>query len=48
MYNYGMDRKFPEGFYWGEMGVGPHRKAGLSYGEGGGVAQFFSRKVSAT
>jgi hypothetical protein len=42
------EKNFPEEFYWGETGVGPRRKAGLSVGEGGGVAEIFSRKLSVT
>jgi len=42
------EKRFPEGFLWGETGVGPRRKAGLSEGEGGGVAQNRSSDLCVT
>lgn len=33
---------------WGETGLGPCGKAGLNAGEGGGVAQFVSRRICVT
>lgn len=40
-------KQFPKNFYWGEMGMGPHRKAGEALLRGG-VAQIFGRKLCVT
>jgi|GEM_PF-2063165 len=40
-------KKFPEGFYWGETGMGPRRKAGAAWLRGG-VAQNRSSDLCVT